>query len=92
MTPFATLESHMRDDKPTGGEMFEEVLELITGLGVMLLPVLLLAIPCMVLLLPLVLLGIPFLLLAALLTPPFLVVRALRHRSSRGARAEALTQ
>jgi hypothetical protein len=70
----------MRDDKPTGGEMFEEVLELITGLGVMLLPVMLLAIPCLVLLLPLALLGIPFLLLAAILTPPFLLVRALRHR------------
>jgi hypothetical protein len=70
----------MRDDKPTGGEMLEEVLELITGLGVLLLPLLLLAIPGMVLLLPLALPAIPLLLLAAILTPPYLLVRALRRR------------
>jgi hypothetical protein len=70
----------MRDDKPTSGEMLEEVLDLITGLGVLLLPLLLLAIPGMVLLLPLAVLAIPFLLLAAILTPPYLLVRALRRR------------
>jgi hypothetical protein len=70
----------MRDDTPTGGEMFEEVLELITGLGVMLLPMLLLAIPSMVLLVPLALPAIPLVLLAAILTPPYLLVRRLPRR------------
>ena len=70
----------MRDDRPTGGEMLEEILGLITGLGVMLMPALLLAIPSMVLLLPLAVPAIPLLLLAALLTPPYRLVHRLRHR------------
>ena len=65
-----------RDDTPTAGEMLEEILDLLTGLGILLLPVLLLAIPGLILLLPLALLAIPFAILAA----PILLIRALRRR------------
>jgi hypothetical protein len=65
-----------RDETPTAGEMLEEILDLIAGLGVMLLPASLLAIPALVLLLPLALPAIPLVLLAA----PFLLIRALRRR------------
>ena len=65
-----------RDETPTVSEMFWEVLDLITGLGVLLLPLLILAIPCLILLLPLAVLAIP----PALLALPFLLFRALRRR------------
>ena len=72
-----------RDDTPTFGEMLEEILDLVTGAGVMLLPALLLAIPCLVLLLPLLLLPLPLIILAA----PFLLIRFLWRRRPSVARA-----
>ena len=65
-----------RDDTPTAGEMLGEIFDLVTGLGVMLLPALLLAIPGLILLLPLALLALPLVLLAA----PFVLVHYLRRR------------
>jgi hypothetical protein len=65
-----------RDENPTVGEMLSELLDLLTGLGVMLLPVIILAVPCLILLLPLALLAIP----PALLAVPYLLYRALRRR------------
>ena len=65
-----------RDENPTVGEMLSELLDLLTGLGVMLLPVIILAVPCLILLLPLALLAIP----PALLAAPYLLYRALRRR------------
>ena len=62
-------------DTPTAGDMFAEILDLVTGLGVMLMPLLILAIPCFVLLLPLALPAIPLALLAA----PFLLIRTVRR-------------
>jgi hypothetical protein len=56
--------------------MLDEALGLLTGLGVMLMPVLLLAVPCLVLLLPLAVPLIPLAILAA----PFLLFRAVRRR------------
>ena len=69
------------DENPTVGEMLSELLDLLTGLGVMLLPVIILAVPCLILLLPLALLAIP----PALLAVPFLLYRALRRGFSSGA-------
>jgi Flp pilus assembly protein TadB len=65
--------------------MLEEVIDLTTGLGVMLLPLLVLAVPSVVLfvLLPaLVLLALaaPFLVIGALIAAPYLLVRWLRRR------------
>jgi hypothetical protein len=54
-----------RDELPTTGEMLGEILDLTTGLGVMLLPALILAVPGLILLLPLALLALPLLILAA---------------------------
>jgi hypothetical protein len=68
------------DENPTAGEMLEEILDLLAGLGVLLLPIILLAVPGLVLLLPLVLLAIPFALLAA---PVMLIVAIRRRRRSR---------
>ena len=62
-----------QDETPTGGEMFAEIFDLLTGLGVLLLPISLLAIPGLVLLLPLALLAIPFAILAA----PILLILAI---------------
>jgi membrane protein implicated in regulation of membrane protease activity len=64
------------DENPTAGEMLEEILDLLAGLGVLLLPISLLAVPGLVLLLPLLLLAIPFALLAA----PVVLILALRRR------------
>jgi hypothetical protein len=64
-----------RDDMPTAGEMLGEILDLVTGLGVMLLPALLLAIPGLILLLPLALLALPLVLLAA----PLVLIHYLRR-------------
>jgi hypothetical protein len=66
------------NDTPSAGDMFAEVLDLITGLGVMLMPLLIMAIPCFILLLPLAIPAIPLALLAA----PFLVVRSLRRAAT----------
>ena len=67
------------DETPTTGEMFAEVLDLITGLGILLLPLIILAIPCLILLLPLAVPAIPFAILAA----PYLAIRSLRRRRPR---------
>jgi hypothetical protein len=64
-----------RDDLPTTGEMLSEILDLVTGLGVMLLPALILAIPGLILLVPLALLALPLAILAA----PFLLILYLRR-------------
>jgi hypothetical protein len=64
-----------QDDLPTTGEMLGEILDLLTGLGVMLLPALILAVPGLILLLPLALLAIPFVILAA----PFLLIHYVRR-------------
>jgi hypothetical protein len=64
------------DDNPTAGEMFNEVLDLLGGLGIVLLPLFPLALPALVLLLPLALLALPLAILAA----PVLAIVALRRR------------
>jgi hypothetical protein len=71
---------HDHADGPTIGEMLEEVVGIATGLGVMLLPMLVLAVPALVLLLPLALLALPLMIGGALLVPPYLLVRAVRRR------------
>jgi hypothetical protein len=65
-----------RDDGPTAGEMFSEVLDLLGGLGIVLLPLFPLALPALVLLLPLALLALPL----AILGAPVLAIVALRRR------------
>ena len=65
--------------------MVEEVIDLTTGLGVALLPLLVLAVPSVVLfvLLPALLLlalALPFVLIGALLAAPWLLARWLRRR------------
>jgi hypothetical protein len=78
------------DETPTAGEMLEEILDLLAGLGVLLLPISLLAIPGLVLLLPLLLLAIPFALLAA----PVVLIIAIRrvvHAASMTDRPPAAT-
>ena len=64
-----------QDDLPTTGDMLSEILDLVTGLGVMLLPALILAVPGLILLLPLALLALPLALLAA----PFLLIHYVRR-------------
>jgi hypothetical protein len=73
-----------RHEPPTAGEMFAEVFDLLTGLGVLLLPLIILAIPSLIFLLPLLILPIPFVILAA----PYWLIRAVRRRRSRVRRAE----
>lgn len=65
-----------RDETRNGGEMLEELHDLVTGLGILLLPLMLLAIPGLILLLPLVIPAIPL----AILAVPFLLIRAVRRR------------
>ena len=65
-----------RDESPTTGEMFAELFDLLTGLGILVLPLFIFAIPGLVLLLPLALLALP----AAVLALPYLLIRALRRR------------
>ena len=80
-----------RDDTATAGEMLGEILDLVTGLGVMLLPALLLAVPGLILLLPLALLALPLVILAA----PFVLIHYLRRHLAgreRGAIERADTQ
>jgi hypothetical protein len=66
-----------RNEEPTAGEMLAEVFDLVTGLGVMLMPALILAIPGLILLVPLALPAIPLAMLAA----PFLLIRSVKARS-----------
>ena len=73
-----------RDETPTVGEMLSELLDLVTGLGVLLLPLIILAVPGLILLLPLALLAIP----PALLALPYLLYRAVRRRGPRLSRPE----
>jgi membrane protein implicated in regulation of membrane protease activity len=63
-----------RDDTPTAGEMLSEILDLITGLGILLLPLIIFAVPALILLIPLALPLIPLAILAA----PYLLYRWLR--------------
>ena len=78
--------------RPTFGEMFEEVLDLSGGLGVALLPVLLLSVPGIILfvVLPAILLlalAAPLAVIGAVLAaPPYLLVRWLRRRRRRPSR------
>ena len=65
-----------RNETPTAGEMLAEVFDLVTGLGVLLLPMIILAVPGLILLLPLALPAIPLAILAA----PFLLLRSVRAR------------
>lgn len=73
-------------DRPTVGAMLAEVLDVSAGLGIVLLPLLVTALPGVVLLLllPAVLLvaavAIPVAAAAAILAPPYLLVRSLRRR------------
>jgi membrane protein implicated in regulation of membrane protease activity len=72
-----------RDDSPTAGEMFFDVLDLLGGLGIVVLPLFPFVLPALVLLLPLALLALPLAILAA----PVLAIVALRRR--RRAKREA---
>ena len=65
-----------RDDSPTAGEMLYEILDLLGGLGIVVLPLFPFALPALVLLLPLALLALPLAILAA----PVLAIVALRRR------------
>ena len=73
-------------ERPTVGEMLGEVIDLSAGLGVVLLPLLLTAIPGVILflLLPGLLIVaavvLPVVLTAAAIAPPYLLVRAARRR------------
>jgi hypothetical protein len=63
-------------DTPTVGEMVSESLNLTVGVGILLLPLILPAVPLLVLLLPLAVPIVPLALLAA----PFLLLRSIRGR------------
>ena len=69
-----------RDETQTTGEMFGEAFDLLTGVGVMLLPVSILAVPGLILLLPLALLAIPLVILIA----PILLIHSVRRVITRG--------
>jgi hypothetical protein len=75
-----------RDETPTVGEMLSELLDLVTGFGVIVLPMIILAVPALILLLPLAVLALPLVVLAiplAILAAPVLAIRSLRrHRLS----------
>jgi hypothetical protein len=72
----------MTDRDKTGGEMLEELLDIGTGVGIILLPLWLVFVPGLLLfiVLPIVVLLAPVALLGALLAPPFLLVRWIRGR------------
>jgi Flp pilus assembly protein TadB len=80
---------------PTFGEMLEEVIDLTVGLGVALLPLLVLSVPAIVLfvVLPAILLlalAAPLALIGAVIAvPPYLVARRLRRRRRRTANPPA---
>jgi Flp pilus assembly protein TadB len=70
---------------PTFGEMFEQLMDLTAGIGVALLPALLLAVPGIILfvVLPAILLlalAAPLAIVGALIAAPFLLARRLRRR------------
>lgn len=71
-------------DRPTLVEMLEEVLDLSAGLGIVLLPLFLTALPGAILVLPAVLLlaaaAVPVVIGAAILAPPYLIIRFFRRR------------
>lgn len=95
MTHSLPTSTNRDDARPTLGEMLEEVIDLSVGLGVALLPVLLLAVPGIILfvVLPgilLLALALPLGLIGALLAgPPYLVARWLRRRRDRIAKPPA---
>jgi hypothetical protein len=68
-------------ESPTAGEMVEEVVNIVIGLGIALLPALVFAVPGLVLLLPLLLLALPFAIAAALLAAAYLLVRSIPGRT-----------
>ncbi len=69
-----------RADAPTATEMLWEVVDLAGGLGVILLPLFILAVPGAILLLPLVVPAIALGLVAGVAAAPYLLVRAIRRR------------
>jgi hypothetical protein len=74
-----------RADRPGAGQMLAEVIDLSAGVGVMLLPLLPLAIPGVLLVVvPVVLLAavaaVPAVIATAILVPPFLLARLVRRR------------
>jgi Flp pilus assembly protein TadB len=72
--------SPTQSDGPTAGEMLEETLDIVTGVGILVLPLIILAVPALVLLLPLLLLlALPLAIALVILVPPYLVVRSLRR-------------
>ena len=75
-----------RDEGPTPGEMLAEVLDLLGGLGILILPLFPLALPALIFLLPLALLALPLAILAA---PFVLIASLLRRRRSRQGRDES---
>jgi hypothetical protein len=97
-TPLTSTTATPRDDartpqpsRSTFGEMLEELIDLSAGLGVALLPVLLLAVPGIVLfvVLPgilLLALAVPLAVIGAVIAaPPYLLARWLRRRRRRNA-------
>ena len=70
------------NDRPTQYGPLTEVVDLTVGVGILLLPLTVIALPGVILLLivPLALLAAPVALLGALAVPPYLLVRALRRR------------
>src|SRR6476469_510359 len=95
--PTATTRDDARTPQPadsTFGEMLEEVIDLSTGVGVALMPALLLAMPGIVLcvVLPAILLlalAAPLVVIGAVIAGPFLLARRLRRRPRRTARPPA---
>jgi Flp pilus assembly protein TadB len=74
--------------QPSFAEMLGDVIDLMGGLATVLLPLWIIAIPgvVLILVLPVVLLllvaAVPALVVGAVVTPPFLVVRAVRRKRS----------
>ena len=73
----------MTDQNPAARRTLDELLELTTGLGILLLPLSAMAVPGLLLfvVLPAALLAIPLVILAALVLPPVLLVRRLLRKS-----------
>ena len=73
-------------DRPTVVQLLDETLDLAGGLGILLLPLFPLALPCVVLLgvvlVPLAAAGLVVGLAGAVLTAPYLLARSLRRRAS----------
>jgi Flp pilus assembly protein TadB len=101
-TPPTSTTATPRDDartpqptRPTLGEMLEELIDLTAGVGVTLLPLLLLAVPAIILfvVLPALLLlalAAPLAVIGAMIAaPPYLVARWLRRRRRRTAKPAA---